>query len=426
MRNWAMAQVLAAVVVVFLVIGLAGTACGEAEEPPGDIGETTTTRALDDGGEAEEGVPGEPASEEPSPATTASEQTQPPTGPPEAITVVEGLRIPWDMAFLPDDRLLITEREGRVAVADVETGDVQEVGQVDVRAIGEGGLMGLALDPDFPAEPYIYVSFTHDRGGELANRVSRFELTGAEEGGSLSLGEETVLLDGIPAGRTHNGSRVAFGPDGYLWMTTGDAGEEGLAQEMGSLAGKVLRMTKDGQAPSDNPFADEPHPFSLIYTLGHRNPQGLDFHPGSGQAFVTEHGPVGYDEINPLRAGGNYGWPQFQGAVNEPGYEDPIMTYTPAVAPAGGLFYTGDRLGALEGAFLFVTLRGSALRALLPADEDLREVAEERVFFDDEFGRLRAIAQGPDGAVYIATSNHDGRGNLREGDDRILRVEAGP
>lgn len=363
-----------------------------------------------------------------------------------ATTVVQGLRVPWEMRFLPDGRLLVTERGGRVVVADLDSGVVGEVGTVDVLARGEGGLMGMALDPEFSQRPYLYLSFTHDQEGERANRVSRFEVLGydpqAGDGGPaaggaaadadnagvgrLSLGSETVLIDGIPAGSNHDGSRVAFGPDGYLWITTGDAGDGDLAQRMDSLAGKVLRMDRDGRPDPDGPFSDRPYPFSLIYTLGHRNPQGLAFGPESGQAYVTEHGPSDNDEVNSLRAGGNYGWPDLRGAADEPGFDDPIMTWTPTIAPAGALFYTGDLLRELQGTFLFVTLKERDLRVLVPSgDGDLDGVAEERVLFDREFGRLRAIAQGPDGALYLSTSNHDGRGDAAEGDDRIIRVDNG-
>ena len=340
----------------------------------------------------------------------------------EAVTVVEGLSIPWEMRFLPDGRLLMTEREGRVVIADVASGELIEAGRVDVRARGEGGLMGLALDPGFPDSPYIYVSYTHDQGGDGQNRVSRFALQGLD-GPAPSLGNETILLDGIPAGSVHNGSRVSFGPDGYLWVTTGDSGDGDLAQKIDSLAGKVLRMTGDGQAPPDNPFAGEPYPFTLIYTLRHRNPQGLAFHPVSQEAFVTEHGPSDNDEINKLQAGANYGWPEVRGEAGEPGFVDPLVTWSPTIAPAGALFYAGGRLGDLEGAFLFVTLKESDLRVLVPSDAaGFSGVAEERILFDDEFGRLRAIAVGPDGYLYVSTSNLDGRGDPGPGDDRVIRI----
>ncbi len=197
--------------------------------------------------------------------------------------MVEDLRIPWEMRFLPDGRLLVTEREGRIVIADVGSGMVTEVGRIEVSARGEGGLMGLALDPAFEDNGAIYVSYTYSGDGR-GNRVSRFTLSGLDTG-TPQLGAETVLVDGIPAGTNHDGSRVAFGPDGYLWVTTGDAGDGDRAQRMDSLAGKVLRMTSEGQPAPGNPFADRPYPFSLIYTLGHRNPQGLGVPSGERRSL---------------------------------------------------------------------------------------------------------------------------------------------
>jgi glucose/arabinose dehydrogenase len=339
-----------------------------------------------------------------------------------AGTVVDDLRIPWEMRFLPDGRLLVTEREGRVVIADVGTGEVTEVGRIDVSARGEGGLMGLALDPGFAENGTIYVSYTYSDGGG-GNRVSRFVLGGLTTG-TPRLGDETVLVDGIPAGTNHDGSRVAFGPDGYLWVTTGDAGDGDLAQRMDSLAGKVLRMSPEGRPAPDNPFLDQPYPFSLIYTLGHRNPQGLAFHPRSGAPFVTEHGPSDNDEVNRLYAGGNYGWPDLRGMVQRPGFVDPLATWSPTIAPAGAIFCAEGTMGDLGGAFLFVTLKEQDLRVLVPTGlQDFAGAAEERVLFDRQFGRLRAIAQGPDGSLYVGTSNHDGRGDPESGDDRIIRIE---
>jgi len=338
---------------------------------------------------------------------------------------VEELRIPWEMRFLPDGKLLVTERDGRVLLADVTSGAVTEVGQIDALAGGEGGLMGLALDPDFPGTPHIYVSYTHGQNGDPENRISRFVVSGLDTP-SPRLEGETVLVDAIPASSRHDGSRVAFGPDGYLWVTTGDSGNGELAQHMDSLAGKVLRMTKDGKAAPGNPFMDQPYPFSLIYTLGHRNPQGLAFRPQTGEAYVTEHGPSDNDEVNKLEAGGNYGWPELQGILNEPGFVDPIITWSPTIAPAGATFYTGDLLDDIKDSLVFVTLKESDLRVLIPElGADFTAVAEERVLFDEEFGRLRAIAEGPDGALYVGTSNRDGRGDPRVGDDRIIRIEPG-
>lgn len=339
----------------------------------------------------------------------------------EATSVVENLRVVWEMRFMPDGRLLVSERGGRIVIADVTSGEVTEVGNLEVLARGEGGLMGLDLDPDFPETPDVYVVYTYSNGDE-GNRISRLTLTGLDSGAPAIAGE-TVILDRLPAGPIHDGSRVAFGPDGYLWVTMGDTGNGELAQRMDSLGGKVLRMTRDGQPAPDNPFLDEPYPFSLIYTLGHRNPQGLTFHPGTNQAYVTEHGPSENDEVNRLEPGGNYGWPGSSGVVEEPGFVDPIMTWTPTIAPAAAVFYDGGLIDGLGGQFLLVTLKERDLRVLVPVDSaDFTQVAEERVLLDEEFGRLRAIAVGPDGVLYLGTSNHDGRGQVRDGDDRIIRV----
>ncbi len=341
-----------------------------------------------------------------------------------ATTVVSGLRIVWEMRFIPDGRLLITEREGRLVIADVGSGQVTEVGRIAVSAIGEGGLMGFALDPDFQTTPKIYVSYTSGEGGYTRNRVSSFLLTGLD-GGSPALGTETVLLDDIPAGQVHNGSRVAFGPDGNLWVTTGDSGTAELAQHMDSLAGKVLRMTTEGLPAQGNPFATEPYPFSLIYSLGHRNPQGLAFHPVSGVAYITEHGPDENDEVNVLQPGGNYGWPDLRGKTGTVGFVDPLAAWTPTIAPAGALFCSGGAVPGLRGTLVFVTLKQSDIRVLTPADDTFAVVLRETILFDEEFGRLRSIAQGPDGALYVGTSNHDGNGDPGPKDDRIIRIEQG-
>lgn len=361
------------------------------------------------------------------------------TAPQREIAVTDlatNLDVPWEIRFLPDGTMLVTERRGRLVRIHPETGATTEVGTIPVNAVGEGGLMGLAVDPGFPIDPFVYVAYTYAAGGSTLNRVSRFEISGAEPTEAapplgdtastssvqeLALGVETILVDGIPGGTIHNGSRVAFGPDGFLWVTTGDAGRPELAQDLSSLAGKVLRMTKEGAPAPGNPF-----PSSLVYTYGHRNPQGLAFHPVSGEGYVTEHGPANNDEINRLVAGGNYGWPEVGGAPGNPLYQDAVMSWTPTIAPAGATFYQADLLPQFAGAFLFVTLKGSDLRVLRPkSSSTFSEVMSEEVLLNGELGRLRAIAVGPDGALYLATSNRDGRGSPRAGDDRIVRLGPG-
>jgi glucose/arabinose dehydrogenase len=272
----------------------------------------------------------------------------------------------------------------------------------------------MALDPEFPAQSYLYVMYTYrdaDAGAGLSNRVSRVTLSGD------ALGEEVVLVDGIPGAGNHDGGRLAFGPEGDLWVTTGDASRGERAQDLGSLAGKVLRMDREGRPADGNPFDG-----SLVYSLGHRNPQGLAWLPGDPDPFVTEHGPGDNDEVNHVRAGGNFGWPVVGGAPGRAEFVDALFSWTPTIAPAGAVFYESDAIPGWKGSFLFVTLKESDLRRLTPADPSFTAVADEQILFDGEFGRLRCIAVGPDGALYVGTSNRDGRGNPRGGDDKILRI----
>ncbi|MHB8992325.1 MAG: PQQ-dependent sugar dehydrogenase, partial [Chloroflexota bacterium] len=215
----------------------------------------------------------------------------------------------------------------------------------------------------------------------------------------------------------HDGGRLKFGPDGKLYVATGDAATPNQAQDVGSPAGKVLRINPDGSIPEDNPF-----PGSPVFTLGHRNPEGLAFRPGTRQLFSTEHGPVGNDEVNLLEAGGNYGWPVVQGAAGDSRFVDPILVFNPAVAPAGATFYGADRLFEWTGSLFFATLRGQHLHRVVLGGPDSREVVAQERLFEGAFGRLREVVQGPDGLIYFTTSNRDGRGNPAAEDDRILRI----
>lgn len=315
--------------------------------------------------------------------------------------VAEGLEIPWEIRFLPDGALLVTERSGRILRIGASTGAVEELGRLSVAAVGEGGLLGVALDPDFPAKPHIYVMYTYRDDGSstgLSNRVSRLTLNGD------TLEEEVVLVDGIPGAGNHDGGRIAFGVEGDLWVTTGDSSRGELAQDSGSLAGKVLRMDREGRPATANPFAG-----SLVYSLGHRNPQGLAWLPGDPDPFVTEHGPSENDEVNHIESGGNFGWPLVGGAAGRAEFVDALFSWTPTIAPAGAVFYESDAIAGWRGSLLFVTLKESDLRRLIPTDPSFTEVADEQILFDGRFGRLRCIAVGPDGALYVGTSNRDGR-----------------
>ena len=331
-------------------------------------------------------------------------------------TVVGGLEVPWDLAFAPDGRILITERPGRIRV--VRDGILQEApyATLEVYHRSEAGLMGIALDPDFADNGFLYVCYTYREGRGIFNRIARLTDRGDTAGG------HHVLLDRIPGASRHDGCRIRFGPEGYLYATTGDATDPRLSQDLDSPAGKVLRMAADGSAPPDNPF-----PGSLVYTWGHRNPQGLDWHPATGDPFITEHGPDRDDEVNALEPGGNYGWPTATGIAGDPSFEDAVLALTPTVAIAGAAFVSGDRLPqAWQGNLVFAALKGSHLQRVVLEAPDYRSVRSRQTLLQGQFGRLRAVVMEPDGYLYFTTSNRDGRGRPREGDDRLLRLVPAP
>ncbi|MBS0024833.1 PQQ-dependent sugar dehydrogenase [Microbacterium paraoxydans] len=313
----------------------------------------------------------------------------------EAVAVAEGLDAPWSIAF-HGSTALVSERDTGTVVEIGTDGGVREVAVLDgVVAGGEGGLLGLAVH-----DGYLYAYATADEG----NRVERHELRGTP--GSLRLGPAEPILSGIPSAPTHNGGRIAFGPDGRLYVTTGDAGDGRRAQDPQSLAGKILRVEADGTVPSDNPF-----PGSPVYSLGHRNPQGLAW-ADDGTLFASEFGQNTWDELNVVVPGGNYGWPEVEGIAEKDGFVDPVQQWAPADASPSGIT-------VVQGRLLIANLRGERLREV-PVD-DLGSSAESGI---GRHGRLRDVVVAPDGEVWILTNNTDGRGSPREGDDRILAVEA--
>jgi glucose/arabinose dehydrogenase len=328
--------------------------------------------------------------------------------------VAQGLEVPWALAFAPDGRIFVTERPGRVRV--IQDGVLQArpfATLNDVVSVSESGLMGLALHPDFQNNGHLFVCYTYrDEGGDLRNRIAR--LTDDNGAGT----DHQSILDDIPGASRHDGCRLGFGPDGRLYVTMGDATEADAAQDLDSLSGKVLRLEADGSVPSDNPF-----PGSPVYTYGHRNPQGMAWHPVTGDLFITEHGPDRDDEVNILEAGNNYGWPRVTGPSSNPEYADPILSFTPTVAIAGAAFYYGDKLAASwEGDLVFASLKASHLQRVKLQPPDFRTVASAEILFDQELGRLRAVALSPDGYLYFTTSNRDGRGQPQPSDDKVLRL----
>lgn len=340
-----------------------------------------------------------------------------------AETVVSNLEVPWSIVFAPDGRMLFTERPGRVRVFEKGRLRPEPLATLpDVVSNQETGLMGLVLHPRFAENRLLYLAYAYRDGDEQFVRVVRFRE--ADKG----LADRKVIIEGIPAARFHAGTRLRFGHDGKLYVTTGDATDRQLAQKLDSLAGKTLRLNDDGTVPSDNPFVGRPGARAEIFSYGHRNSQGLDFQPGTGLMFQTEHGPSGFDgpgggdEVNIVEAGKNYGWPLIHHTQTREGLVSPLLEYTPACAPASGTFYRGagpNSFVPFRGNFFFGCLRGERLiRVVL----DGRRVLSQENLLEHEYGRIREVAEGPDGALYFSTSNRDGRGQPTADDDRILRL----
>lgn len=311
-------------------------------------------------------------------------------------TIAEDLSLPWALGFLPDGSLIFTERSGNVKLIQKGTDRPERLARIDgVAAEGEGGLLGLAVHPDYKKNHFIYLYYTYRSQGRLLNRVVRDKL---QDG---ALVQDKILVDRIPGSSNHDGGRIKFGPDGLLYITTGDSQEPDLAQDRKSLAGKILRLKDDGSVPAENPF-----PGSPVYSLGHRNPQGLAW-DNRGRLWATEHGQSGNDEVNLIEPGKNYGWPTIEGDSGAPGLEKPVVHSSGDTwAPSGVAFR--------DGSLFFAGLRGQALFSLNTQAPD----APRSVL--GGFGRVRDVVVGPDGSLYISTSNNDGRGIPSLRGDRII------
>jgi glucose/arabinose dehydrogenase len=328
-------------------------------------------------------------------ATTSTPTAEPgPVVPTAFEDLVTGLDVPWGLAFLPDGSALVSERDSARIRQVTASGQVTEVGTVpDVVAQNEGGLLGLAVPPG-SLTVFAYLTTAED------NRVVRMSFDGG------ALGQPEVVIDGIPKAGNHNGGRLAFGPDGMLYVSTGDATQPDRAQDLESLGGKILRLSPDGAVPADNPFAGSP-----VFSYGHRNVQGLAFDQ-DGRLWASEFGQHTWDELNLIEAGGNYGWPVVEGVGDDDRFIEPVAQWPTDEASPSGIAYVRDTV-------FLASLRGERLWQV-PVPDGVAGTPTE--FAPGEFGRLRAAALAPDGSLWVLTNNTDGRGEPRDGDDRILRV----
>jgi len=384
-------RVVPALVAVTLVVGACSAQEGNAPRPQGPDNTAITAPTVTPSPVRTTGTPGAEGS-------TASAA---PAGPAQirfAGVVARNLDVPWGIDFLPDDSALVAERDTARIVRVLPSGRVAPVGTVDgVAPTSEGGLLGLAVSPTYARDHRIYVYLTTDHD----NRV----VTMTYENGRL--GPQRALLTGIPFGEIHDGGRLAFGPDGKLYISTGESGDASLAQNRGSFGGKILRLNPDGSVPSDNPF-----PRSPVWTFGHRNVQGLAF-DSRDRLWASEFGSDFWDELNRIQKGLNYGWPLVEGDGDRRGLTDPLVQWRPDNASPSGLAFAGGSLWA-------ASLNGERLWQV-PVRAD-GGVGQPRPWLVGDYGRLRTVVAAPDGSLWVTTSNEDGRGFPAPTDDRILRL----
>ena len=325
---------------------------------------------------------------------------------PDVEVVLDGLEIPWDIAWFPSGEILVAERPGRLLLVD-KNKERKEITVDGVKHSGEGGLLGIKLHPNFSENKFIYLYISSGyNANQTRNRVERYRL----ENNALS--DKKIIIENIPGAIYHDGGRMEFGPDGLLYITTGDATNDKIAQDKNSLGGKILRLQDDGSIPPENPFN------SAIWSYGHRNPQGIAW-DDAGRLWETEHGPSALiwpnccqDEINLIEVGKNYGWPASVGDKVEAGTVAPVLHSGRNVWAPASLVY-------LKGSLFFGGLKGEALYEAVLDGENIKEF---KTHFKNEFGRIRTVRVGPDKMLYLATSNRDGRGNPEEEDDRIIRI----
>ncbi len=339
----------------------------------------------------------------------------------DTVTLISGIETPWEVLWGPYGFIWFTERAGRVNRVNPSTGENQVILTVaDVFEYGEAGLLGMALHPDFEETPWVYLVYNYTDGPNIRERLVRYSWNGS------LLENATTLIDAIPGNSYHNGSRLLFGPDGKLYMSTGDAGNTSNSQNISSIAGKLLRLNPDGSIPFDNP-----DPNSYVWSSGLRNSQGLVFAP-NGNLYGSEHGPSSDDEVNLLEKGRNYGWPDVAGFCDLPGenifcqennVHEPLFAWTPTLAVSGIDYYDHAAIPAWQGNLLMTSLKASKMLSLKLSEDGL-SITETADWFAGTWGRLRDVCVAPDGRVFVAVSNRDGRGTPRPGDDRIVEIKA--
>ena len=360
------------------------------------------------------------------PAQDNPENQSPPDGalstPYRVEVLAQDLHVPWALAFLPDGRKFFTERTGRVRVLHGDTLLPEPALTIDVAQGNKMGMLGLAADPRFAENHFLYLAYDYrlepfdPKHEQYRLRVVRYR----EENDKLL--EAYTLIEDIPAWSNHTGCRLRFGPDGKLYLTTGDANDPPMAQRLDRYNGKILRIDPDGSAPEDNPFAKQAGARPEIWSYGHRNPQGLDFQPGTGRMIETEHGALGGDEVNWIAPGKNYGWPVIEHRRTHEGMETPLLEFSPAIAPGSTSFYRGDAFPELTGTVLVACLRGEGLLRVALDGEHATKVDW---LFHHTFGRIRECAESPEGYLYVSTSQQDpDEGHPRPGDhdDLLLRI----
>ncbi len=331
--------------------------------------------------------------------------------------VARGLDVPWSFVFTSPNRLLISERPGRIVAVNTIAPEEKSVLYTftETSRSGEEGLMSLVLAPDYTFTKVLYAAVAYKADNTMWVKV----VTLIDQEYQLILGK--IIIDKIPAAQYHAGTALAFGPDGKLYISTGDATNKQLAQDLNSLAGKILRVNPDGTIPIDNPF-----PNSAVYSYGHRNPQGLTWM--NKNLYSSEHGPsifdgpAGGDEINLIQPGKNYGWPLVSHEKKQDGTEFPLKVFTPAEAPASLLAYTGKTLPQFTGNLFFGALKGEGLVRITLDSKNASNLVSVEKLAEVQYGRIRAVVQGPDGFIYFSTSNRDGRGKPAGSDDRIFRI----